>query len=79
MKMTSTTISIPVDEATALAYEQASVEEKKKIQLLLSLRVRELFAQPDVSLQQIMDKIGVQAEARGLTPEILETLLRDES
>lgn len=79
MKMTNTTISIPVDEATALAYGQASVEEKKKIQLLLRLRIRELFAQPDVSLQQIMDHIGAKAEARGLTPEILETLLRDES
>jgi hypothetical protein len=78
MKMTNTTISIPVDEATALAYGQASVEEKKKIQLLLRLRVRELFAKPD-SLQQIMDHIGATAEARGLTPEILETLLRDES
>jgi hypothetical protein len=77
--MTNITISIPVDEATALAYRQASVEEQKKIQLLLRLRVRELFTQPDVPLQQIMDTIGAKAEARGLTPEILETLLRDES
>ncbi len=76
--MTNTTISIPVDAATALAYSQASVDEQKKIQLLLRLRVRELFTQPDVSLQQIMDDIGAKAEARGLTPEILETLLRDE-
>ncbi len=50
----------------------------KKIQLLLRLRVRELFAQSNVSLQQIMDDIGAKAEARGLTPEILETLLCDE-
>lgn len=76
--MTNTAISIPVDAATALAYRQASVEKQKKIQLLLRLHVRELFAQPDVSLQQIMDDIGAKAEERGLTPEILETLLRDE-
>lgn len=76
--MTNTTISIPIDAATALAYSQASVEEQKKIQLLLRLRIRELFAQSNVSLQQIMDDIGAKAEARGLTPEILETLLRDE-
>jgi hypothetical protein len=76
--MTDTTISVPVDEATALAYSQASVEEQKKIQLLLRLRVRELFTQSDISLQQIMDDIGVKAEARGLTPQILETLLCDE-
>ncbi len=76
--MTNTTISIPVDAATALAYSQASVEEQKKIQLLLRLRVCELFAQSNVSLQQIMDDIGAKAEARGLTPEILKTLLCDE-
>jgi hypothetical protein len=76
--MTNSTISIPVDAETALAYSQATLEEQKKIQMLLSLRVRELFAQPDLSLQQIMDNIGAKAEAQGLTPEILEALLRDE-
>jgi hypothetical protein len=76
--MTNIVISIPVDAATALAYSQASVEEQKKIQLLLRLRIRELFVQPNVPLQQIMDDIGAKAEARGLTSDILETLLRDE-
>jgi hypothetical protein len=76
--MTSTIISIPVDAATALAYSQASLEEQKKIQLLLRLRIRELFVQPNTSLQQIMDDIGAKAEARGLTPQLLETLLCDE-
>jgi hypothetical protein len=74
--MTNTTISIPVDVSTALAYRQASVEQQQKIQL--RLRVRELFSSSDVSLQQIMDDIGAKAEARGLTPQILETLLGDE-
>jgi hypothetical protein len=76
--MTNSTISIPIDAETALAYSQATLEEQKKIQMLLSLRVRELFAQPDLSLQQIMDNIGAKAEAQGLTPEILEALLCDE-
>lgn len=73
--MTSVIIPIPVDEATALAYSQASAEEQQKIQILLRLRVRELFAKTDSSLQQIMDEIGANAEARGLTPEILDALL----
>jgi hypothetical protein len=76
--MTNSIISIPVDAETALAYSQATLEEQKKIQMLLSLRVRELFAQSDLSLQQIMDNIGAKAEAQGLTPEILEALLCDE-
>jgi hypothetical protein len=76
--MTNPTISIPVDAETALAYNRATTEEQQKIQMLLSLRVRELFAQTDISLQQIMDDIGAKAEVRGLTPEILEALLCDE-
>lgn len=76
--MTNAIISIPVDEATAIAYNQASAEEQKKIQSLLRLRVQELFTRPDISLSQIMDDIGANAEAQGLTPQILETLLRDE-
>jgi len=75
--MANTTISIPVDEAMALAYSQASAEEQRKIQILLRLRACELFTQGDTSLQQIMDEIGEKAEAQGLTPEILETLLSD--
>ena len=50
--MTNATISIPVDEDTAVAYKQASPEEKKKIQLLLPLRPRELLLQTDFSLPQ---------------------------
>lgn len=76
--MTNAIISIPVDEATAIAYNQAAAEEQTKIQLLLRLRVQELFTQSDVALQRIMDDIGEKAEARGLTPQDLETLLRDE-
>ncbi len=30
------------------------------------------------SLKAVMDEIGQQAEARGLTPELLESLLDDE-
>ncbi len=76
--MKNTTISIPVDGSTAFAYSQASVEQQQKIQLLLSLHLRELFAPSDASLLQIMDDIDVKAESRGLTPQILETLLSDE-
>jgi hypothetical protein len=33
---------------------------------------------PSITLNQLMDEIGAEAEAQGLTPEILETLLSDE-
>lgn len=71
-------ISIPVDATTAQAYNRASTEDQKKIQILLRLRMRELLNTSNSSLSQLMDEIGARAEARGLTPEILEMLLRDE-
>ncbi len=76
--MTSPTISFPVDAATARGYAQATPEEQAKIQLLLRLRLRELTPLPDVSLSKLMDEIGKEAEAKGLTPEILASLLQDE-
>jgi len=74
--MLDTTITIPVDAETARAYQAAPAEDQKKMQLLLRLRLRELTTMPNVSLRALMDEIGTQAEARGLTPEALEQLLQ---
>ena len=68
-------ITIPVDVETARVYQTASTEERKKIQLLLRLQLRELIGRPKTTLREVMDDIGTKAQARGLTPEILETLL----
>ena len=66
-----TSISIEVDEDSARAFSRASVDEQRKLQLLLALRLRELTARSARPLKEIMDEIGAQAEARGLTPEIV--------
>lgn len=76
--MADTTITIAIDADTAQAYQAASTEDQRKMQLLLRLRLRELTTLPQRSLSDLMDEIGRNAEARGLTPEILETLLQDE-
>ena len=68
-------ITIPVDVETAQGYQMASTEERKKIQLLLRLQLRELIGRPKTTLREVMDDIGTKAQVRGLTPEILETLL----
>jgi len=75
--MATTTISLEVDAETAEAFSTAPLEEQRKLQLLLGLRLRELTALPARSLKEVMDDIGLSAEARGLTPEILASLLRD--
>ena len=74
--MVNPTITIPLDPQTAQAYNSASVEEKRKMQALLSLWLRELAGSHQRSLQQILDEAGRKAQARGLTPEMLESLLK---
>jgi hypothetical protein len=76
--MSETIITLPIDAETARVYHTASPEDRKKIQILLRLRLRKLAELPTSSLVEIMDDIGAKTQARGLTPEILEALLRDE-
>ena len=68
----------PVDAATARIYLAASPADQQKIQILLRFRLRELADMLRQSLSEIMDEIGAKAQERGLTPDILEELLRDE-
>ena len=74
--MGNSTITIPLDPQTAQVYNSAPVEDKRKIQALLGLWLRELARSDERSLQQILDEAGRKAQARGLTPEMLESLLK---
>jgi hypothetical protein len=70
------TITIAIDPQTAQAYNSAAPEERRRIQALLSLWLRELAAGDYPSLQQVLDEVGRKAKARGLTPEILDSRLK---
>lgn len=74
--MDKTTISLPVSAETARWYNEASEDERRKIQLLLNLWLDEIATSQRLSLSEIMDRISDRAQARGLTPEILESLLK---
>ncbi len=76
--MATATITIQVDADAAKAFTAASTEEQRKMQLLLSLRLQDLTTSPGKPLKVLMDEIGQKAEARGLTPAILESLLHDQ-
>jgi Holliday junction resolvase-like predicted endonuclease len=63
------TISIQVDASTARAFQSAQPEEQQKIQALLNLWLKRAI---DVTnLQVTMDQLSDEAEANGLTPEVL--------
>lgn len=75
--MATAAISIEVDAAVARAFAAASTEDRRKMEVLLSLRLQELTAKPARSLKAIMDDIGAHAVAQGLTPGILESMLNE--
>jgi hypothetical protein len=68
------TVNIPLDNETAKIYEKAPLADKKKMQLLMSLWLRE-YKKPSTTLEKLMDDVSRKAKERGLTPEILEAIL----
>jgi hypothetical protein len=69
-------IAIRVDLEVAQAYRAAPEEERRKLDLLLSLRLQDAL-RPGGSLQELMRDISRKAQERGLMPEILETILHE--
>jgi hypothetical protein len=69
-------ITIRVDPEAAQAYRETSDEERRKLDLLLSLRIHEATEAPG-SLKNLMRDIGREARERGLTPEILDAILNE--
>jgi putative PIN family toxin of toxin-antitoxin system len=76
--MANPTITIPLDPQTARAYDSAGPDQKRKIQALLGLWLRELTVGENRPLEQILDEVGRKARAGGLTSELLDSLLRGE-
>jgi len=73
--MSSRRITIEVDEATGEAYEHASPDERRRIGFLLLLESRRALKPASGNLDDVMDGMSRQAQASGLTPEILEQIL----
>ena len=72
--MTMQEITIRVAPNAAAVYLTASEEERRKLDALLSLRLSEaaLHSRP---LQDIIRDASSEAQAKGLTPEILQEIL----
>ena len=69
-------ITIRVDPEAAQAYRAASEQERRKLDLLLTLRLHDAL-RPGGSLKELMREISRKAQERGLTPEILESILHE--
>jgi hypothetical protein len=55
-----------------------SEEQRAKLQILLGIWLQEFSRSESSLLQQTMDEISRNAKGRGLTPEILESILRQD-
>ena len=69
-------ITVSVDSDVAAIYCTASESERSKLDLLVDLRLRQVATQGQ-SLRDIMDEISRNSQQRGLTPEILESILNE--
>ena len=72
--MKTKTITIRVSAEVARIFEAASEEQRRKLEALLSLKLSDV-TQSSRSLEEVMSEISQNAQARGLTPEILDSIL----
>ncbi|MCY3657963.1 MAG: hypothetical protein OXG36_02955 [Caldilineaceae bacterium] len=70
-------ITVSVDSKVANAYRGASDSERRKLDLLVNLRLREATGTCR-SLQEVMEELSRNAQQRGVTPEILRSILDEE-
>jgi mRNA-degrading endonuclease RelE of RelBE toxin-antitoxin system len=70
-------ITIEVSPEVAEAYQSASPKARQRIQAFIEILLQD-HVERDVALfRELMDEISDKAEARGLTPEILESILNE--
>ena len=70
-------ITVSVDSDVADIYRSASKKERRKLDLLIALRLRDA-AESEESLQNIMQEISRNVQRRSLTPDILQAILDEE-
>lgn len=75
--METRTITIRVNAEVSRTFEAASEDQRHKLEALISLKLGDATRRKR-SLEEAMSGISRNAQARGLTPEILNSIV-DES
>ena len=70
-------ITVSVDSDVAKLYRLATDNERRKLDLLVNLRLRDA-TESGKSLRDIMLEISRNAQRRALTPEILQSILDED-
>ena len=74
--MDTKNITIRVNAEVARIFETASEEQRRKMEALLSLKLSDATRNKR-TLEEVMSDISQNAQARGLTPEILDSILNE--
>jgi hypothetical protein len=74
--MTTEQITIPVSPGLAKAYGEADPQQRLKLALMMEMGLQSAIRDTR-TLQEVMRDIGRKARERGMTPEILESILND--
>jgi hypothetical protein len=70
-------ITIRVNAEAARIFETVSEEQRLKIEVLLSLKLSEATRQKR-TLEEVMSDISRKAQSRGLTPEVLDSIVNEQ-
>ncbi|HEX8846409.1 MAG TPA: hypothetical protein VF791_17310 [Pyrinomonadaceae bacterium] len=76
--MATDTITLEIDSEAAQAFNSISSAEREKLQVLLGIWLKEYAKVDKLSLKATMDEISQKAQNRGLTPDVLESILEEE-
>ena len=73
-------IALEVDDRVAKAWKEAPAEKRRDIENKINIRItRELFDYDKEAFMQYLDQLHNNMAERGLTQEILDDILKDES
>lgn len=72
------TVTIAVDPETARAFAAATEPQRHRIGELVRLQIRSVVAEaPRDALRAAIGRLSNEAQSRGMTPEILDEILRE--
>jgi hypothetical protein len=76
--MATESINLQLDAEAANVFRAASPEEQNKLRVLFGIWLKEYGRTDTKALKKTMDEISANAKSRGLTPEVLSSVLEDE-